>query len=67
MILEYGKIFKTIRINKNMSAKEVSILSNISNSYLSEFENLKKSLPFETLSILFKTIGIDFVEFSELN
>lgn len=67
MTLAYGEVFKAIRISKNMSAKEVAILSNISNSYLSEFENLKKKLPVETLAVLFKSIGINFEEYTDSN
>ncbi len=44
-----GKIIKYLRKNKNISQKEMSKILNIGQSTLSDYENNKISIDFETI------------------
>lgn len=53
-----GKALKLIRQYHNKSQKDMAQILNISNSYLSEIENNKKSVSFELLSKYSETFSI---------
>ncbi len=58
VILDIGKVIKSVRMGKRMRQKELSESCNISVTYLSQIENNKKDPTISTLQEISKYLGI---------
>lgn len=62
-----GKVIRYIRKSKKMTAYELSLESNFSNSYICDLEKGRKKGTDETFRIIFDVFGINYYDFLEEN
>ena len=59
MLTEFGKFLRILRISRNQSAKQMSDVLGVSNSYLSAVENGKRNIPPSWEEIIVREYGLD--------
>lgn len=63
---KYGKIFRNLRLQKNMSLSELNTLSGVSKATISQFENGKSLVSFDKLEALLESMNLTILDYSLL-
>lgn len=59
----FGEYLKSLREDKNMSIRQLSLYSGVSNAYISQLENGKRNIPKpEILKKICKPLGVTYEE-----
>ena len=67
MLTNFGKALRIIRVNRDISAKNMANDLGISPSYLSAIENGKRAIPDNFLSTLLNLYNLNQTEIEQLN
>lgn len=67
MLTDFGKALRIIRVNRDISAKDMANNLGISPSYLSAIENGKRAIPDNFLSTLLNLYNLSQHEIEQLN
>ena len=67
MVLEIGEKVKKLRIEKQMTLKNLSELTNMSSGYLSQLERGKTTVALDSLQKIAEVLGVDFTYFFDMS